>query len=836
MRIEQLNIQAFRSFGSACEPIDFGSPVAVVWGPNSGGKTSLAEAFEFLLTGDIARRELLASAKDEFAGALRNVHAEDGTETFVEATLLDGETRLVLRRTLTQDFGKKQACTSRLELDGKTIEQSALEGIGIELAEPPMAAPVLMQHTLGYLFSAQPKQRAAYFKALLEVGDLDEVRDALVALQGGQAASASAALSELERFEALPSFSSEMAEASTGTPGKAKVSSVFSRKARELLESADLPVPEGVAARAQEVARAATALSARTFPLAGFQRGIDDLGEWKDVADDAWPRLDTFVEALGEVDAETQRLVQVYEAVLELPQVDGAAGAVDCPVCETSGALTTEQVERLKEAVAATAGLKASRTTAVEALGKLRGSVESAQSRVKRACPAFLGWSPIARAEKGFRTGKLVELSGGAAESVDEWFKKTRLLVRARRDAMRSASTCTSRIDAMMGGEPTEQSVEELKAEVELFKRSHTLVQAALTEYLSAYEVIEGPLREGVEEQSAVAGWGAFASRALDLDGTVSVLVERAAVRQLEDELEFACRHVEKAKQRVLDDKFRDLQEDVRVWWELLRPGEPSFFSSMGLRQRAQRTIDFKAGLAASEERQDPQIRDAVAVFSQSQLVCLGLATFLARAAADAGFVVLDDPVTTMDDDYSFHFINGVLAELQERGVQAIVLTYEQRTWKNIQQRYQDGECEAFELTLDVPKDGTVVVKSSDSLSAMLESAKPFTRSSKLATRKDACKRLRDASERLCKEILVRKRRDEGDDTAMLDDYSQAKWVLNTLIDECVPYLSKDKDDGKLRFLKCLMNPGSHDGDVPSKVTLANCLGQLRELRKRHLR
>ncbi len=69
--------------------------MSVVWGPNSQGKTSLAEAFEFLSTGDTARREMLASA------------------------------------------------------------------LGVRLSEPSLEAPVLMQRTLGYLFSARPQDRPA---------------------------------------------------------------------------------------------------------------------------------------------------------------------------------------------------------------------------------------------------------------------------------------------------------------------------------------------------------------------------------------------------------------------------------------------------------------------------------------------------------------------------------------------------------------------------------------------------------------------------------------------------------------------------------------------------
>jgi len=183
-RISKLEIQGFRSFGRDAQTLEFPSPLAVVWGPNSQGKTSLAEAVEFLLTGEIVRRALMASGQDEFADALRNAHLPAGTPCWVQATITGGDgTSHTIRRTLKTDYGKKQDCETELEIDGAVAAETALAGIGIVLSQPPLCAPVLAQPTLGYLFSAKPQDRAGYFKALLEVTDLDEFRNAVAALE-----------------------------------------------------------------------------------------------------------------------------------------------------------------------------------------------------------------------------------------------------------------------------------------------------------------------------------------------------------------------------------------------------------------------------------------------------------------------------------------------------------------------------------------------------------------------------------------------------------------------------------------------------------------------------
>jgi recombinational DNA repair ATPase RecF len=100
-RISKLEIQGFRAFGRNGQTLDLPSQLAAVWGPNSQGKTSLAEAVEFLLTGQIVRRALMASSQDEFADALRNAHLPASAEVSVAATIVctDGTARTVKAKT-----------------------------------------------------------------------------------------------------------------------------------------------------------------------------------------------------------------------------------------------------------------------------------------------------------------------------------------------------------------------------------------------------------------------------------------------------------------------------------------------------------------------------------------------------------------------------------------------------------------------------------------------------------------------------------------------------------------------------------------------------------------
>jgi DNA repair exonuclease SbcCD ATPase subunit len=135
LKIKRIEIQGFRAFGKSVQALDFNSLIACVLGPNSQGKTSLAEAFEFLLTGQIVRRVLLASTQDEFADALRNVHMPKSLPTFVQATLVADNKTYVVKRTLIADYSKKQDCQSVLHIGGMVATEADLVTLAACLTE-----------------------------------------------------------------------------------------------------------------------------------------------------------------------------------------------------------------------------------------------------------------------------------------------------------------------------------------------------------------------------------------------------------------------------------------------------------------------------------------------------------------------------------------------------------------------------------------------------------------------------------------------------------------------------------------------------------------------------
>ena len=834
-KINKLEIQGFRAFGRNAQTLEFPSLLAAIWGPNSQGKTSLAEAVEFLLTGEIVRRALMASGQDEFADSLRNAHLPAGAEVFVEATVLgiDGK-EYVVRRTLTTDYGKKQECTTALTIDGRPCEEAGLAVLGIRLSQPPLRAPVLAQHTLGYVFSAKPQDRSSYFKALLEVTDLDEFRGQVAALEKEIVPPENPLLGKFASAAAIPAAAQHLKPFLLKVPAANELAASLSSAFKGLIEANGEAAPPGDDERKARVIALLMEKQAKTFPLKGFDRKAPPA--WAAPAPEKFETLHRFVEERGKVDAEVRRLANLFREALALPAVHEAAHAIDCPLCGTDDSLTPERIALLRERVADTEAFQKALKEARELLGPMTTGLSNLVAALGEAMPVFITNPSKFRRARGFRVERILELLGADANAeISAWLFSLRALARARGRvvaALRGTSGLVKKCAADMDEFDECASIEK---GFDSIAEAHAEFVLALTAYSTAEEKVRAGLQAIVDVQSETAGWQELIELASNPAALRSAMIERTAYAEAGKELAQAIKQIDKGNETVLDEKFGDLSDGVQKWWDILRPEEHSFFDGVKQRPGARRTIDFKAGLSIAPDRSSPQFRDVVAVFSMSQLHCLGLALFLARAVNEkAGFVVLDDPILSSDEDYRAFFNAMVIEELASLGMQVIVLTQDQKTWKDLGERYLHQGVGLFQIDLRSPADGSAVANTADDLETKFMKAEILVRGGHPSLHKQGGEVIRDAAERFCKEMLIKERRAKGDAAASLNDYSLKN--LGHLAPLVEPLLTGDPSHpGKLRALGGALNPAKHDDAIPAAGVLKVALGDLRFLKKTYL-
>lgn len=831
-RIKSLAVRGFRAYGAAEQTLNLPSDIAVIWGPNSKGKTSLAEAFEFLLTGRISRRELMASAQDEFADALRNAHLLEDAEVYVTASMVavDGKSHEV-RRVLTGDYAKRQDCTSRLEIDGAVSTQTDLEALGIVLSQPPLEAPVLAQHTLSYIFSVRPQDRATYFKTLLEVTDLDDLRNDIAALESDLYPPADPLLG---KFDALP-HKVQLRFMRHTVPDAATLVAKIDEAAGALITEAGEQVPETLDKRLAEIDRILVVRRSKTFPVRNFD--FTQLVGWNPPAADVWTRIDAYLDESKKVDEQTRQLVALFDEAMKLPAISEITEPVDCPLCATQSAMTPERVQLIRQHIEHSQDFKTSEKIARSALAQLLASADALGTAAEAALPKYLKAKPAVRRASGFTIARIRKLLGdGTDEIISAWLATVRPLSKAAIALRTRASVTRALVEKQTSELTTGLDTEKLRSEFAALAKCRAQLAIAIGTYKEPVTSLCAALNDVLDTQSDTVGWQNFLDIARQPEELRRSLVEGKVRITVAQELKSALRQIDLAKEKVLDDKFSDYSGLIQDWWERLRPDEPTFFSTVQFRKGAKRTIDFKAGLSANVDRSAPKVRDVIAIFSQSQLHCLGLAMFLARAQHEGlGFIVLDDPVLSSDEDYRVHFNSTVLSELLKIPMQVIVLTQDHNTWKELDLRYRHLSIATAQLFVDAPAEGTLIENTSDVLLAKINRARSLARGGHPDLRKECGIQLRDAGERFCKEILVKERHDKGDAAACLTDYDGK--TLEWLCPHVEPLLVHDPSHpGKLAVFRNTVNNACHDNTPPGNAGMTQACGDILFLVKDYLR
>lgn len=830
-KLKSFTVQGFRAYGAE-QTLNLSADIVAVWGPNSKGKTSLAEAFEFLFTGSISRRELMASSQDEFADSLRHVHLAATTPTFVAATIADenGNER-ALKRVLEADYAKKQPCRSRLELDGRTVDETALADLVIVLSLPPLAAPILAQHTLSYIFSVGPQNRSTYFKALLEVTDLDTLRNEIASTSNVLSAPASSLLASFDRAAVIAALWASIGKLKAGVPGLPATVLLLDTAAESLLKAAKGVVPSTLEERLTAIEAVLAERRAKTFPVEEFK--AEAIKGWTPPTDDTWDRLTTYTEERAKIDVETRRLVALFTETLKLPACEHLPA--DCPVCGTPAALDEARIAALRLSVANSEAFTSAEAAARSALAGIGAAAGAILPSTGSILPAVLTKTKRERTAKGFTLEKLRTLLGTrAAELVSPWLNQVRPLRRAARRLESAVSALQALAESQAADMEGALDVAGLRSASDALERSVLAFAAASAAYRTPEAAVRSALNQVIDTKADASGWQEFVDVARQPAALRTALIERKARATVSQELETALRNIDEAKETVLDEKFAEYSDSILTWWERLRPEETTFFAEVKPRKGARRTIDFKAGLSANHDRSAPKMRDVIAVFSQSQLHCLGLALFLARAQSEGvGFIILDDPVLSSDEDYRVHFNSTVVEALLELPIQVIVLTQDNRNWRELEIRYRYKGIATAQLYIEAPGHGTTIENTSDELLAKINRATALARGGHPDSRKECGVQLRDAGERFCKEMLIVDQRAKGNKSAQLSDYDGK--TLEWLAPRVEPLLAKDGSHaGKFEVFRNTVNDACHDNAPPGTAVMVQACGEIRYLMKEY--
>lgn len=810
MRLQGLEIQAFRIFRQKVV-IDFGGEsLVLLYGANSNGKTSIAEAIEFVFTGDISRRKVYAASQRDFRDTLRNVSASQALTTEVALTLTnDAGVEATVRRIMTRDCTASSGPASILYLKDKQIK---------DWNYPTHSPSFLFQHTLRQIATLPPKERVLHFKQLLSIDDLDRFRDLLKR--------------ESQRVGTLVALPPLLTEIHTLFPGwnvisdaplsteqlRARCSALMKYLLKQGGDLCSLEDPTTIQSIFVNKLNKQRKTLVPLQEIESHHYDSDHISDCVTSISDVWAKRSTYLKASEAYLVLQPALYQLYQASVELyPDLTFVSDNLDCPLCEAKGTLTIQRLFTIRDMLKEPTLLATAKSTYEISYTEWANSIKQCESALLGILPAASRWAePELLAMRS--------LLQDSQQLYESWVTKLETLSQAILDTVNSLKSYRS----LVANTVNESGITEMPDISPLFRKMARLNEANAA-YTSIQTIIVAALTQVADEQGKFKGWSALIRLWNESPAIMDNIRKYEAARAVSLDMQKAVDDIDRTKALILDEKMTLLSNDIGMWWNILRPSEPVRFHRFERPGSGINYLDMKAEMGFEGTG---ITRDAIGIFSDSQLNCLGLTVFTARSVAlNIPILIYDDPIQSMDDNHRACFQRNLVEKLLSSNRQVIVLTHDQRMWETMKSELAHFHPWIGQINLMIDGTPTVIDEGTGILS-YAHKAEIVLLTDSLATRRDACKYGRIATEKFCKAMLVEKRRAKGESVGIAE-YDEKP--LEYLIKRLDGLWDDPSHRGKVDSCRRRFNPGVHDDTVPPRTELIMSLGDIRSLVKQYM-
>ena len=823
--VRLLSVQAnyFRGFRKQSIAMDVSQELVVIDGLNSSGKTSVAEAIEWILTGEISRRQM--GDPKELSDCIANKFRPENEETWVQCIVqFDGKSH-TLKRLLTHDYEEKQAsrCKSRLFIDDNEVQGPA-KPLDTMFAG---ASPLLMQQTLQEFIYSKPSRRRTYFEQLFNLDDITTLISKAVVgdiglghfgrpIGGDMLAkwiklttncknTDSAVIAGVEQSEqyldsvTLKAALREIAIAEFGLDKGQNLGSMaetiedLQRRAR----NSQFPFLDKIAPLRTLDQAAVSQLTRDTYNarLQGFDRA-------EQMYRKAFQSNDALTDA-QEVVARTLHILQEANLIEDDEYQT-------CPLCEFAerSTLSRKRLDQIALWDETRRILSNTRTA-------LNSQLEALRQDITNLVSLRIGLIPGLPSDSERENVEPVEFADTFAEFKAEHFNVSN-------DGKRFDALCTELLQY--------STVEDLPLDFglkleDLFSQLH-LVKKHARVYRDKYDDLEtrvGALAATNPVYAARSYWLDLSRNSDDLLAHFRWETAKARAKQ---ELDLIRDGLKDYRRKTLESCRRDVSDGMTEIWSILREDVYSGFKKILIPTPTGKGFPVKMEVkAVLDDGSVTHELDALKVMSESQLNAIGVAAFITRSQLlGQRCIVFDDPVQSMDDDHIRSFADNLLLHLSESNYQVIVLTHNDRFSREISHSHFH-RCEYVSKRLQFSQDeGILITEGNRRVIERLNSAE------KLAKRGDLDRAwyfVRLALERL---YLVAKIKHGP------QDFKPAKWEEHTAeamwnegVDEIFGRLAPGQES-RLKGILRMTVPGAHDETSKSQTEVIRAIKHVRPL------
>ncbi|MFC1950170.1 hypothetical protein ACFLWD_00705 [Chloroflexota bacterium] len=845
IRLISIHPHYFRGFRNPTHPIRLDGDLMVIDGRNTSGKTSLAEALEWLYIGCLSRRESMdLGSPHELENCVSNQFRPDDGETWVNGTfisLIPGETKpFTLRRVLKEDYGTTigSRCTSVLFLNDKELTtHEEIETLDRIFASEP---PLLMQHTLRLFVESNPKKRRQYFERLLHLDELTNlVSKAVIGNARLPEFPSPTGSVALKTWETLSSIAREdSSQRAYRQVLRTEESDLHPRVINALTTIAHNEFPDFIS-KSSQIEEISTTLVGeqsrfrqRSFPLLTQlrpQRQIQDDGQYQHPYDEneivsisatirqTWQTYKAAKEAAQLVGNDRIAISRALKILLEGNVIQHEADTQICPICayEKAETLTSSRLKEIENWLPTQELESVARQALQQAMVLLIELIKKAVREYEELLPALPSPADFDEALKGVD----VELKRAV-----EGLRKVR-----KEDGIKLKNILSQGEDLLIKTRNIPTSAEECEAHLnqctQIINGLKNLPLAA-RHYRDALRTVEAAIGAVASIDPTYRLRAAWLACFENIAAIVVDLRWEQAKRQAQKDLESIRDALMEYRSQFLESRRISFNQGIDSIWKTLRADQYSSFSKLHIPPPSGRgfpvEIEIKAVLNDGHQQKEV---DALRVFSESQVNALGIAAFVTRSTLlGHKMLIFDDPVQSMDEEHFRTFAEDVLNHVLTEGFQVILLTHNEMFARDVSHCHYDHPGYVTMSVRLSRREGCIVEEGNRRFSERLILAEKKIDAGEL---KRAWELVREAIERLYTVTYIKYGLSGFNPDSWKDQPAEYMWDsgVGKIIDEKIPGIGN-----KLKDILDMSVAGSHDKAPRGETDLRNSIKILKGL------
>lgn len=789
MRLKKIKVSGIRGFNTPIEiPLD--GKLISIYGPNGEGKTSLVEAIEWLLFGTIFKKDK-AKSKIEYKDTIKNV-IFSGTP-FVEVLLDDKGTEVILRREY------------RKEDESKLFKnESEIEGITFQ-GDSDTVRPIIYQHELKNFIHTEPKDRYREFMKLLNIDAIDRfisaVRTGITSLNKNKPLRISEAYIAVQGFEKY--FFDIIKKVREENVPLTKVLYLLNDK----FKFSDEPITsENVDRVIEKIDLLIFDKKKKVFDI----RLFDPIINYKQPDTSILSEYKPFIEAQKYIlDPENKGTISEVELLdLGLKLLVGSQSEI-CPLC-SERTITPEKIIRLKK-------LNQKKSQSAEKIKRNKKVIESyTQSIKKLKNEKISSLRRIMISEETCLSFESLNVPEDIRKNLSQTTKAIGLFIKWMEEWYQSFENILHNDDS------SENKQKEIEIKLEKYNNENSTFNRSLEEYISNIKQTKEHIFknlskiEDIEELEMVGK--------LIRDFSIFDLINKD--KEIESELRSNIKLLETYRDDLFKKRLEEHKTEIIRWYDLLNPNEEIKICDIECNPGK---VNYIASYHGTKKQ-------AVPILSEAHLNCLGLSIYLSAIGSlnnPFSFVLIDDPVQSMDNVHTTNFINEVINALLEKNFQVFILSHMKSDVSDaILERYQEYMPKLIEFyghTLEGPK---FEIKANNRFEDYINQAEKNYNGT-LEQRKNSANMVRQALETYTKQYYCKKAGKKLSETYKDKNFPELDEKLLSLVE------IDQAERGKLRMINRRCNQPSHDDqkvDPPTSQELRSYIDSLKGFYSKHLK